>query len=524
MPNLKINNKTYSGVNEVHIPLASGSGNEDFAYITSETKSITENGTHDVKHYGTVNVNVPTEGEGIIPSGTKTITENGTYDVTEYASAKVALPTATQATPSISVSSSGLITASATQSAGVVSAGTKSATKQLSAQVAKTVTPGTSNQTAVEAGKYTTGAVTVAGDSKLVAGNIKSGVSIFGVTGTYAGSGSSAPKLQTKSATPSETAQTVTPDNGYDGLSSVSVGAISKTYVGSGVTKKSAQTYTPGTSNQTIASGQYLNGTQTIQGDSDLVAGNIKKGVSIFGVTGTLETASDPVLQSKTVSPSTSKQTVTPDSGYDGLSQVTVNAMPTATLATPSISVKANGTITASLYQNNSGYVTAGSSKTKTATLSSTYDSDFIASNIKKGVTIFGLEGTYEGTGGLPDGVTALATGTVLYESTTYAPYIEHGLGVVPNFYFVVAEGAASIAEFNGRMIAHLALKQTLEGYSGYYANLSVSSGGSVTNNTQPIKADNISDYFNETTIKPYGFFQTGKKYRWYAGTLNMIS
>lgn len=52
-------------------------------------------------------------------------------------------------------------------------------------------------------------------------------------------------------------------------------------------TAKSAQTYTPTTSNQTISSGLYLTGTQTILGDSNLVAGNIKQGVSIFGVTGT---------------------------------------------------------------------------------------------------------------------------------------------------------------------------------------------------------------------------------------------
>lgn len=72
------------------------------------------------------------------------------------------MPEATQATPSISVSSSGLITASATQAAGKVAAGTKSATRQLTTQAAKTVTPTTSTQTAVAAGRYTTGAVTVA--------------------------------------------------------------------------------------------------------------------------------------------------------------------------------------------------------------------------------------------------------------------------------------------------------------------------------------------------------------------------
>lgn len=101
-----------------------------------------------------------------------------------------AMPTATQATPSITVSSAGLITASATQSAGYVAAGTKSATKQLTTQAAKTITPSTSNQT-IAAGTYCSGTQTIKGDANLVAGNIKSGVSIFGVAGSYEGSGGS---------------------------------------------------------------------------------------------------------------------------------------------------------------------------------------------------------------------------------------------------------------------------------------------------------------------------------------------
>ena len=75
--------------------------------------------------------------------------------------------TATQATPSVSINSSGLITASTTQTTGYVTAGTKSATKQLTTQAAKTITPSTSSQTAVASGVYTTGAVTVV--SQLVA-------------------------------------------------------------------------------------------------------------------------------------------------------------------------------------------------------------------------------------------------------------------------------------------------------------------------------------------------------------------
>ena len=102
----------------------------------------------------------------------------------------------------------------------------------------------------------------------------------------FAGAG--AAKMQEKTVTPTENQQAVTPDTGYDGLTKVTVGAVSSTYIGSKVTKKSAQTYTPGTSDQTIGSGQYLSGTQTIKGDSNLVGSNILFGKSIFGVSGSV--------------------------------------------------------------------------------------------------------------------------------------------------------------------------------------------------------------------------------------------
>ena len=105
------------------------------------------------------------------------------------------IPEVAQATPTISVSSSGLITASATQTAGKVAAGTKTATEQLTTQAATTYTPSTSNQT-IAAGTYCSGVQTIKGDSNLIASNIKSGVSIFGVNGTVQTS-----SVQTKSGT-----------------------------------------------------------------------------------------------------------------------------------------------------------------------------------------------------------------------------------------------------------------------------------------------------------------------------------
>lgn len=54
-------------------------------------------------------------------------------------------------------------------------------------QGGKTVTPKSSNQTAVSANRYVTGNIVVAGDSNLKAANIKKGVPIFGITGTFEG-------------------------------------------------------------------------------------------------------------------------------------------------------------------------------------------------------------------------------------------------------------------------------------------------------------------------------------------------
>ncbi len=91
-----------------------------------------------------------------------------------------------QATPSISVSNSGLITASATQAAGVVAAGTQQVTQQLTTQAAQTITPSTIDQ--VIAGEtFLTGNQTILGDANLIPANIAENVTIFGVTGTHSG-------------------------------------------------------------------------------------------------------------------------------------------------------------------------------------------------------------------------------------------------------------------------------------------------------------------------------------------------
>lgn len=84
--------------------------------------------------------------------------------------------------------------------------------------------------------------------------------------------------------------QSVTPSVSAGYVSSGTAGTV--TVSGSNtqqLTAQAAQTITPTTTDQTIASGKFLTGAQTIKGDANLVAGNIKKDVSIFGVTGAYE-------------------------------------------------------------------------------------------------------------------------------------------------------------------------------------------------------------------------------------------
>lgn len=150
---------------------------------------------------------IPTKTSSNLSASGATVTVPAGYYASQASKAVASGSAKTPATtvtknPSISVSSSGLITASVsgtqsvtpTVTAGYVSSGTAgtitvsgSATKQLTVQAAQTITPGTSNKT-IASGRYLTGTQTIKGDANLVAGNIKSGVSIFGVTGTYAGS------------------------------------------------------------------------------------------------------------------------------------------------------------------------------------------------------------------------------------------------------------------------------------------------------------------------------------------------
>ena len=82
---------------------------------------------------------------------------------------------------------------------------------------------------------------------------------------------------------------------------------------------------------QTISLGFY-DGSGKISIDSaekaKIIPANIKNGVSILGVQGTMTGLESITVQSKTITPTFAAQTILPDSGYDYLSQVVVSAIP----------------------------------------------------------------------------------------------------------------------------------------------------------------------------------------------------
>lgn len=186
------------------------------------------------------------------------------------------------------------------------------------------VSPKTTSQTITPSANYVynkvnINAVTSTIDSNIIPTNIRKGTSILGVQGNLEADKPD----QSKVINPTTSTQIVVGDTGYE-LAKVTVNAVTNAI------------------------------------DSNIKAENIKQGVSILGVDGTFEGAKQPNLQEKNIEPATIYQSIVPDNGYDGLSKVNISAV------------------------------------------TNSIDSNIQPQNIKKGVTILGVNGAMQTTSGSP--------------------------------------------------------------------------------------------------------------------------
>ena len=251
------------------------------------------------------------------------------------------------------------------------------------------------------------------------------------------------PSLQSKSATPTESAQTIEPDSGYDGLSSVSVGAISSTYVGSGIDRNDSTDLTASGDTVSVPAGYYASAaskavssgtegtptatkgsvsnhsvsiTPSVTNSAGYIAGNTKTGTAVS------VSASELVSGTYTVD----------SSGTKDVTNYASASVPAGTAGTPSASkgtVSNHAISVTPSVTNSTGWITGGS-KSGTAVsvsaselVSGTYTVD---SSGTKDVTNYASASVASG------GATASATkGTVSNHSVSVTPSVTRTAGWV---------------------------------------------------------------------------------------------
>lgn len=312
---------------------------------------------------------------------------------------------------------------------------------------------------------------------------------------------------ETKEVTATESEQNVSPTTGKV-ISSVKVNAIPTDYVGSGVTKKSAETFNPSTSDQTIASGQYLNGTQTI------------KAVTASNVPSTLK-------ETKTVTATESEQTISPTSGKL-ISSVKVNPISdtyvgtgvtrqTAKTVTPTKSEQtavASGTYTTGAVKVAaipSDYIIPSGSQTITE--NKTYDVTSLAEVI--------VNVASSGGSSLPSGISKMDFGTITVTSafTTTRQTFNHNLGTTPDFMMVWTP--SNIATTYSMLCA---IRSSQFGWRSSSYNNHMAYHGNSTTNVTWTNSSSTSYGVSNLTATTFQLASSSSSYYWRAGTYKYMA
>ena len=291
---------------------------------------------------------------------------------------------------------SGLYKANVSKTVASGTEGIPTASKGTVSNHSISVTPSVTNSAGYISGSTKTGTAVTVTASELASGNkaITNNGTNIDVIGYSTVSVDVGPLVnnQTKTATPSEAQKVITYDSGYTGLEQVTISAISSTYVGSGITRRSSSDMTfgfyggsmpyigapagyyasdsmkmipRGTEGTPVAtkgtvSNHSIDITPSVTNSDGYIIGSTKTGTAVTVTAAELASGTKSITsngtgidvvgystvdvavpaqainnQNKTVTPTTSAQIVTADTGYTGLGIVAVKAIASGTLGTP---------------------------------------------------------------------------------------------------------------------------------------------------------------------------------------------